>query len=91
MKDLSHSTPEVCPETTSHGGIVSIFVDYDHPLLQLGRALPWEQITEVMIREWRLSGKNVDGGPGRSLDISFYVPLVVLMGVKGFNSRQMEA
>ncbi len=91
MKDLSHSTPEVCPETTSNGEIVSIFVDYDHPLLELGRALPWEQITEVMIREWRLSGKNVDGGPGRSLDISLYVPLVVLMVVKGFNSRQMEA
>ncbi len=91
MKDLSHSTPEVCPETTSNGEIVSIFVDYDHPLLELGRALPWEQITEVMIREWRLSGKNVDGGPGRLLDVSLYVPLVVLMLVKGFNSRQMEA
>jgi hypothetical protein len=91
MKDLSHSTPDVCPETTSYGEIVSVFVDYDHPLLQLGRALPWEQITEVMIREWRLLGKNVDGGAGRSLDISLYVPLVVLMLVKGFNSRQIEA
>jgi hypothetical protein len=91
MNDLFHSTPEVCPETTSNGEIVSIFVDYDHPLLHLGRTLPWEQITEIMIREWRLSGKNVDGGPGRSLDVSLYVPLVVLMIVKGFNSRQMEA
>ncbi len=25
MKDLSHSTPEVCSETTSHGEIVSIY------------------------------------------------------------------
>jgi hypothetical protein len=91
MNDLSHSTPEVCSETTSNGEIVSIFVDYEHPLLQLGRSLPWEQITEVMIREWRLSGKNVDGGPGRLLDVSLYVPLVVLMLIKGFNSRQMEA
>lgn len=91
MKDLSHSTPDVYPETTSPGEIVSVFVDYDHPLLRLGRALPWEQITEVMIREWRLSGKNVDGGPGRLLDVSLYVPLVVLMLVKRFNSRQMEA
>ncbi len=91
MKDLSHSTPDVCPETTSHGEIVSVFVESDHPLLRLRRALPWEQITEVMIREWRLSGKNVDGGPGRSLDVSLYVPLVVLMLVKRFNSRQMEA
>jgi hypothetical protein len=91
MKDLCHSTPDVCPETTSNGELVSIFVDYEHPLLQLGRALPWEQITEVMIREWRLSGKNVDGGPGRFLDVSLYVPLVVLMLIKGFNSRQMEA
>jgi hypothetical protein len=91
MKDLFHSTPDVCPQTTPNGEVVSIFVDYHHPLLQLGRALPWEQIAEIMIREWRLSGKNVDGGPGRSLDVSLYVPLVVLMIVKGFNSRQMEA
>ena len=91
MKDRFHSTPDVCPPTTPNGEVVSIFVNYDHPLLQLGRALPWEQIAEVMIREWRLSGKNVDGGPGRPLDVSLYVPLVVLMIVKGFHSRQMEA
>lgn len=91
MKDLSHSTPDVCPETTANGEIVSIFVDYDHPLLQLWQTLPWAQITELLIQEWRLSGKNVDGGPGRPLDVSLYVPLVVLMMVQGFNSRQMEA
>ncbi len=91
MKDLSHSTPDVCPETTANGEIVSIFVDYDHPLLQLWQILPWAQITELLIQEWRLSGKNVDGGPGRPLDVSLYVPLVVLMMVQGFNSRQMEA
>jgi hypothetical protein len=65
MKDLFYSTPEVCPPTTPNGEVVSIFVDYDHPLLQLWQALPWEQLTEIMIREWRLSGKNVDGGTGR--------------------------
>jgi hypothetical protein len=91
MKDLFYSTPEVCPPTTPNGEVVSIFVDYDHPLLQLWQALPWEQLTEIMIREWRLSGKNVDGGPGRPLDVSLYVPLVVLMILKRFNSRQMEA
>src|SRR5687768_7698785 len=91
MKDLVHSTPEVCPPTTPNGEVVSIFVDYDHPLLQLWQALPWEQLTEIMIREWRLSGKNVDGGPGRPLDVSLYVPLVVLMILKRFHSRQMEA
>ena len=91
MKDLFHSTSDVCPQTTPNGEVVSIFVDYNHPLLQLARTLPWEQIAEIMIREWRLSGKNVDGGPGRSLDVSLYVPLVVLMMVQGFNSRQMEA
>ena len=73
MKDRFHSTPDVCPPTTPNGEVVSIFVNYDHPLLQLGRALPWEQIAEVMIREWRLSGKNVDGGPGRPLDVSLYL------------------
>lgn len=74
MKEPHHSTPQVCPETSLNGELVSIFVPHDHPLLQLWQALPWEQITEIMIREWRLSGKNVDGGPGRPLDVSLYVP-----------------
>lgn len=91
MKALHHSTPQMCLDTTSNGELVSVFVPYDHPLLQLWDALPWEQITEIMMREWRLSGNNVDGGPGRPLDVSLYVPLVVLMILKRFNSRQMEA
>jgi hypothetical protein len=37
------------------------------------------------------NGKNVDGGPGLPWDVSLYVPLVVLMLIKGFDSRQMEA
>ena len=31
------------------------------------------------------------GGPGLPWDVSLYVPLVVLMLIKGFDSRQMEA
>ena len=90
MKDLVHSMPEVCPPTSPNGEVVSICVDYDHPLLQLWQALPWEQLTEIMIREWRLSGKNVDGGPGRPLAVSLYGPLVVMI-LKRFHSRQMES
>jgi len=44
-----------------------------------------------MTRHWREHGKNVDGGPGLPWDVSFYVPLVVLMLIKNFDSRQMEA
>lgn len=91
MKEPHHSTSQVRPNTTRNGALVSVFVPYDHPLLQLWEALPWEPITEIMMREWRLSGKNVDGGPGRPLDVSLYVPLVVLMILKRFNSRQLEA
>jgi hypothetical protein len=57
----------------------------------LKRALPWEAITETMTRHWRQNGKNVDGGPGLPWDVSLYVPLVVLMLIKVFDSRQMEA
>jgi hypothetical protein len=53
--------------------------------------LRWDAITEVMTRHWREYGKNVDGGPGLPWDVSFYVPLVVLMLIKSFASRQMEA
>jgi len=57
----------------------------------LKQALPWEAITEAMTRHWRQHGKNVDGGPGLPWDVALYVPLVVLMLIKTFDSRQMEA
>ncbi|MFW0858720.1 MAG: hypothetical protein AAGB97_00805, partial [Dehalococcoidia bacterium] len=34
-------------EKAEKGEIVSIYVDYNHPLLQLKRALSWEAIREV--------------------------------------------
>jgi hypothetical protein len=70
---------------------VSIEVCPSHPLLLLKRALPWDALTEVMTRHWRHHHKNVDGGSGLPWDVSLYVPLVVLMIIKGFDSRQMEA
>ncbi|HYQ97021.1 MAG TPA: hypothetical protein VEO92_01530, partial [Candidatus Nitrosocosmicus sp.] len=91
MKAGSHCMPEACPEASSAVQLVQIEVSLSHPLLLLKRALPWQAITDVMIRHWREHGKNVDGGPGLPWDVSLYVPLVVLMLIKGFDSRQMEA
>ena len=91
MKAGSHSMPEACPEARATLQLVQIAVSPAHPLLLLKRALPWEALTEVMTRHWRQHGKNVDGGRGLSWDVSLYVPLVVLMLIKGFDSRQMEA
>ena len=91
MKAGSHCMPEACPEASSAAQLVQIEVSPTHPLLLLKRALPWEAITESMTRHWREHGKNVDGGPGLPWDVSFYVPLVVLMLIKNFDSRQMEA
>jgi hypothetical protein len=91
MKADSYSMPEVCPEASSTVHLVQIEVSPTHPLLVLKRALPWEAITEAMTRHWREHGKNVDGGPGLPWDVSLYVPLVVLMLIKSFDSRQMEA
>jgi len=91
MKAGSHCMPEACPEASSTAQLVQIEVSPTHPLLLLKRALPWEAITESMTRHWREHGKNVDGGPGLPWDVSFYVPLVVLMLIKNFDSRQMEA
>jgi hypothetical protein len=56
--------PEVPPETRESVETVSIEVCLTHPLLLLKQALPWAAITEVVSRQWRESGKNVDGGPG---------------------------
>ena len=91
MKAGSHSMPEVCCEASATIHLVQIEVSPTHPLLLLKRALPWVAITEVMTHHWRQNGKNVDGGRGLPWDVSLYVPLVVLMLIKGFDSRQMEA
>ena len=91
MKADSHCMPEACPEASPSAQLVQIEVSPAHPLLVLKRALPWEAITEAMTRHWRAQGKNVDGGRGLPWDVSLYVPLVVLMLIKHFDSRQMEA
>lgn len=91
MKADCHCMPEACPEASPRVQLVQIEVSPAHPLLVLKRALPWEAITEAMTRHWREHGKNVDGGPGLPWDVSLYAPLVVLMLIKHFDSRQMEA
>ena len=91
MKEQSHCTPGVCPGTSANGVTVSIYVYYNHPLLQLKRALPWDALFEVMRRHWQRAGKNTDGRPGLAWDVALYVPLVVLMLVKHLNARDMEA
>jgi hypothetical protein len=91
MKARSHSMPEACPATSLSVQIVQVEVSLTHPLLLLKQALPWEAIPEAMTRHWRQHGKNVDGGPGLPWDVALYVPLVVLMLIKTFDSRQMEA
>src|SRR3989442_8329290 len=91
MKEQSHCTPGASPEATGKGETVSIYVDHNHPLLQLKRALPWEALFEVMTRHWRRAGKNTDGRPGLAWDVTLYVPLVVLMLVKNLNARDMES
>ena len=45
MKERGQCTPGVCPGATANGQTVSIYVDHNHPLLQLQRALPWEALT----------------------------------------------
>src|SRR5216683_649431 len=91
MKEQCYCTTAASPGATPKSEIVSIYVDHNHPLLQLKRALPWETLCEVMTRHWRRAGKNTDGRPGLAWDVALYVPLVVLMLVKNLNARDMEA
>ena len=91
MKERAHCTPGVCPGATANGEIVQVSVAYNHPLLQLKRALPWEALCEVMTRHGRRAGKNTDGHPGLPWDVSLYVPLLVLMVVKPLHARALEA
>jgi hypothetical protein len=91
MQEHGHCTSGVGLGASAHGETVSIYVDHNHPLLRLKRALPWDALFEVMGRHWRRAGKNTDGRPGLSWDMALYVPLVVLMLVKHLHSRDMEA
>lgn len=91
MEEHGDCTSGVCPGASTNGETVSIYVPYNHPLLQLKRALPWTALFEVMTRHWRRAGKNTDGRPGLAWDVTLYVPLVVLMLVKHLNAREMEA
>jgi hypothetical protein len=68
----------------------SIFVGDEHPLIRLQQALDWAALTEGMVVQWRRAGKNVDGGPGLPWPVALYVPLLVLMWLKSYHSRQME-
>ena len=91
MEEQGKCTPGACPGATENGETVSIYVDHNHPLLQLKRALPWPALFEVMSKRWAAAGKNVDGRPGLPWDVALYVPLVVLMLVKQLHARDMEA
>jgi hypothetical protein len=91
MKERAQCTPGVCPGATAKGESVQIYVAYNHPLLQLKRALPWEALCAVMTRHWRRAGKNTDGRPGLPWDVALYVPLIVLMVVKRLHARALEA
>ena len=91
MKAQRHSMPVASAVATEKGETVSIYVDHNHPLLQLKRALPWEALFEVMTRHWRRAGKNTDGRPGLAWDVTLSVPLVGLRLGKNLKARDMEA
>src|SRR5262245_3741093 len=91
MKERAYCTPGVCPGATANGERVQVYVAYNHPLLQLKRALPWEALCEVMTRHWRRAGKNTEGRPGLPWDVVLYVPLIVLMVVKRLHARALQA
>ena len=91
MEEHSDCTSGVCPGASPKGEFVSIYVDDNHPLLQLKRALPWEVLVEVMTCHWRRAGKNTEGRPGLPWEVALYVPLVVLMMVKNLHARDLEA
>lgn len=90
MRTDCHSTTQDCTLPEPKGQLVSIFVNFSHPLLQLHRALDWQAIEDLMVLHWRQNGKNVDGSRGLLWPVWLYVPLLVLKFVKHLDSRQME-
>jgi hypothetical protein len=95
MREQGDSTLPALVPANPLGEFVQVYVDHQHPLLQLKRALPWESISEVMVGAWRKAGKNPweprTGSRGRPWPVSLYVPLLVLMLIRRLDSREMEA
>jgi len=90
MEEQGNCTSGVCLGARASGETGSIYVDHNHQLLQLKRALPWETLCEVMTRQGRQAGKNTDGLPGLACDVALYVLLVVLMLAKHLHARVMN-
>jgi hypothetical protein len=90
MRERNDSTTTAGAAPEANGVLVSIFVPDDYPVMQLKRALDWAEVKAVMIKHWRKAGKNVDGGRGLPWPADLYAPLLVLMWVKTYHSRQME-
>ena len=89
MKTAAILCPICSEKRNRSNGLIE--VDPHHPLLQLKHALPWDALFQVMTFHWCQAGKNVDGGPGLSWEVSLYGPLVALMLAKQLNSREMAA
>jgi len=90
MRERRDCTPDRSGAPAVKGEWVGIFVPDAHPLLRLKEAVDWEGITAVMVKKWREANKNVDGGRGLAWPVHLYVPLLVLMWLKSYHSRQME-
>lgn len=90
MKATQDSTQAKAATPSVSGTMVSIFVPDDHPMMLLKRKLDWSAIKAGMVKHWREAGKNVDGGRGLPWPTDLYAPLLVLMWVKTYDSRQME-
>lgn len=84
MKEHAHCMLGVCSETSKKGQTVSIYMDYDHPLLQLRRVLPSETIFTVMTRHWQKPRWST-----RALVGCFVVG--ALAGIEGGQATQLSA
>ncbi len=69
---------------------VTLSVPENHPILQVHRALDWENIETHLAEHWRVAGKNVDRGPGRPFDLKFWTRVMVLMLLLKLDLRQVE-
>ena len=58
MNERDHCTSGVCPETSANDETVSIYVAYNHPLLQLGIHLRRDTWVSVMYAEGLNSAKS---------------------------------
>lgn len=72
-------------------GLVSIYVDANHPLIKLASILPWDELFEIILPDLQKSTMKGKWWCGRALRVRTHLGVYVLQQLFNKKDRQIEA